>query len=113
MRPTLFATLAATAIGGAVLLTSGPADAQSRKRSSDDMFFYTSQQREYRHRVRPRVVVRSRSYLDPGLCRALRLFGDRQRQSEPHLEPEPVQRAVRYAGRTAVAGTGRLVVSQH
>lgn len=66
MRPTLFATLAATAIGGALLLTSGVADAQTRKRSSEDMFFYSNQQRDARHRVRPRVIVQSRSYLDPG-----------------------------------------------
>lgn len=66
MRPTLFASLAATAIGAALLLTAGPADAQARKRQADDMFYYTAQQREARYRVRPRVVVRSRSYLDPG-----------------------------------------------
>lgn len=66
MRPNLIAALAATAIGGALLLTSGAADAQTRKRSSDDMFFYSNQQRDARHRVRPRVVVQSRSYLDPG-----------------------------------------------
>lgn len=66
MRPTLFAYLAATAIGAALLLTAGPADAQARKRKADDMFYYTAQQREARYRVRPRVVVRSRSYLDPG-----------------------------------------------
>jgi hypothetical protein len=66
MRPNLLALMAATAIGGALVLTSGTADAQARKRSSDDMFFYSNQQRDYRHRVRPRVVVQSRSYLDPG-----------------------------------------------
>jgi hypothetical protein len=66
MRPTLLASLAATALGGVLLLTGGPADAQARKRSSEDMFFYTNQQRDARHRVRPRVVVQSRSYLDPG-----------------------------------------------
>jgi hypothetical protein len=66
MRPTLFATIAATAIGGAVLLTAGSADAQSRKRKSDDMFYMTAQQREARYRVRPRVTVYQRSYLDAG-----------------------------------------------
>jgi hypothetical protein len=66
MRPTLFASLAAAAIGATLVLTAGPADAQSRRRQADDMFYYTAQQREARYRVRPRVVVRSRSYLDPG-----------------------------------------------
>jgi hypothetical protein len=66
MRPTLFATLAATALSGVVLLSATVADAQTRRRQADDMFFYTAQQREYRHRVRPRIVVQQRSYLDPG-----------------------------------------------
>ena len=66
MRPTLLGLLAATALGGALLLTAGSADAQSRKRQADDMFFVTAQQREARYRVRPRVTVRARSYLDPG-----------------------------------------------
>jgi hypothetical protein len=66
MRPNLIAALAATAIGGALLLSAGTADAQARKRQSDDFFYYTAQQREARYRVRPRVVVRPRSYLDPG-----------------------------------------------
>ena len=66
MRLTMLATLAAVVLGGALLLPAGPADAQARKRQSDDMFFYTAQQREYRHRPRPRVVIRQRSYLDPG-----------------------------------------------
>lgn len=66
MRPTLFAALAVAAIGGALLLTAGSADAQTRTRQTDDMFLYSNKQREYRHRVRPRVTVRQRSYLDPG-----------------------------------------------
>jgi hypothetical protein len=66
MRLTLLSTLATTALAGVLLVTADTADAQTRKRSSDDMFFVTAQQREARYRVRPRVVVRSRSYLDPG-----------------------------------------------
>jgi hypothetical protein len=66
MRLSMLAAVAATVVGGALLLTAGSADAQSRKRQQDDMFYYTAQQREAKHRVRPRVVVRSRSYLDPG-----------------------------------------------
>jgi hypothetical protein len=67
MRLTLLATLVTTAIGGTLLLSATAADAQTRRQqSTDDMFFYSNQARDYRHRVRPRVVVRSRSYLDPG-----------------------------------------------
>jgi hypothetical protein len=66
MRLPLLASAAVAVIGGALLVTADPADAQSRQRQQDDMFFYSNQQREYRHRPRPRVVVRSRSYLDPG-----------------------------------------------
>ncbi len=67
MRLPLLASVAAAVIGGAICLTAGSADAQTRKRqSTDDMFFYSNQQRDYRHRPRPRVVVQSRSYLDPG-----------------------------------------------
>ncbi|HWV40863.1 hypothetical protein [Pseudorhodoplanes sp.] len=66
MRLLLLPSAAAAVIGGALLLTADTAGAQTRKRQQDDMFFYTNAQRDYRHRPRTRVVVRSRSYLDPG-----------------------------------------------
>jgi|GEM_PF-1339854 len=65
MRPTLLGSLTAAVISGALLLATDAADAQNRTRS-DDMFLYSAQQREAKHRTRPRVVVRQRSYLDPG-----------------------------------------------
>lgn len=66
MRLPLLGSVTAMLVGGVLLVPGGPADAQSRPRQADDMFFYSAQQREARHRVRPRIVVRPRSYLDPG-----------------------------------------------
>jgi hypothetical protein len=66
MHPTVLVALAATAFAGTLLLSAGAADAQARRSQADDMFYYNAQQRENRYRVRPRVTVRQRSYLDPG-----------------------------------------------
>ncbi len=119
MRPTLIATLALAAVGGALLLTSEAADAQTRKRGRTTCSAVQNQQRDARHRVRPRVnVAVALMYLDAGpqlhawriqvsrIRRALRLFRARQCRPEPDLEPQPVQRAVRYARRASIGRDG-------
>ena len=65
MRLNIFSALTATALGGVMLLSSAPADAQTR-RSQEDFFYYTNQQRDLRHKPRSRITVQRRSYLDPG-----------------------------------------------
>jgi len=65
MRLTKLAILAA-GLSGLVLLTSGTADAQQRRRYQDDFFYYTAKQREARYAPRSRITVQRRSYLDPG-----------------------------------------------
>ena len=65
MRLSTVSALAAAAFGGVLLLSSVPADAQTR-RSQEDFFYYTNQQRDLRHKPRSRITVQRRSYLDPG-----------------------------------------------
>jgi len=65
MRLSTVSALAAAAFGGVLLLSSVPAYAQTR-RSQEDFFYYTNQQRDLRHKPRSRITVQRRSYLDPG-----------------------------------------------
>lgn len=51
---------------GTLVLTSGVADAQSRKRQKEDFFYYSARDREARYAPRSRITVQRRSYLDPG-----------------------------------------------
>ena len=66
MRFTTAAALAATAIGGALLLSGAPADA-AKKKANEPYFFSSQSQRVIVQRPRSRITIRrERSYLDPG-----------------------------------------------
>jgi len=67
MRLTTTAALAATAIGGLLVLSGAPADAASKQRQAEGFVFSSQNQRVVKQRPRSRITVRrERSFLDPG-----------------------------------------------